>query len=115
MVAHIDPVEWDAMRKGKKQIEEMSQFDRELVGADRSRHLVIPMGQGAFSFRRIAGVLHELASDLDTLSRRTDMSARSIVLHVQDSVTRANYRIKEMAGKGKTLKRHEKDNYGDAD
>ena len=92
------------MRKGKKQIEEMSRFDRELVGADRNKHLVIPLGAGTHSFRRIAAMLNQLAADLDMLSRNMALTPRQAVLDARDAIDTANRQMREMIGKGQSLK-----------
>lgn len=108
MVRAVKPDEWDEMRKGKDRLEEMTQFDRNICGADTAKHLVIPMCD-VYNLRRIAGLLHGLAADLDQLSRRGDMRARSIILETRDAIDSANKRIREMTGKGKRLKPWERE------
>lgn len=104
-----------AMKKGKKQIEEMSQFDRELVGADRNKHVVVPMGGGIYSFRRIAALLNQLAGELEMLSRRTNISPREAVLYAQEHINETNRELRRLVGKGQSMKDQEKRYNSDGD
>jgi len=109
-MVQVTPEEIDAMRKGRQRLEEMSQSDRELCGADQAKHLIIPMSD-VYNLRRIAGILNGLAASFDTLSRRHDIKARSIILEVRAEIDDANRRIREMTGKGKRQKPWQKDDY----
>lgn len=91
------------MRKGKARLEEMSELDRSICGADQAKHLIIPMSD-VYNLRRIAGILHGLAADLDNLSRVTNVKARTIILETRAHIDDANKRIREMTGKGKRKK-----------
>jgi hypothetical protein len=103
IMVQVTPEEFDAMRKGKARLEEMSEMDRAICGADTAKHLIIPMCD-IYNLRRIAGLLHGLASDLDNLSRRADLRARTIILEVRAEIDSCNKRIREMTGKGKKPK-----------
>src|SRR6266851_3008792 len=102
-MVQITPEEVEEMRKGRKRLEEMSQFDRDICGADQAKHLIIPMAD-VYNLRRIAGLMHGLASDLDVLSRRQDYTARTIILETRAAIDGCNRRIKEFTGKGKRRK-----------
>lgn len=107
-MVQITPEEVELMRKGKARLEEMSQLDRDICGADIAKHLVIPMAD-VYNLRRIAGLLHGLAADLDILSRRHDYTARTIILETRAAIDCTNRRIKEMTGKGKRKKPWERE------
>lgn len=98
------------MRRSKKLFDEMSNLDK-LVTGTGGKHLVLPM-MDIYNLRRVAGILNGLAAEFDMLSRRTDLTARLIVLSTQDAVNDANRRIREMTGKGKTKKPYRRE--GDA-
>lgn len=104
----VTPEEVMAMKRGEKRLEEMSQLDRDICGADQAKHIIIPLCD-VFNLRRISGILHGLASDLDGLSRRHDLQARTIILETRAHIDSANRRIKEMTGKGKRKKPWERD------
>lgn len=108
MVA-VSPEEWDAMRKGKARLEEMSDMDKAICGAGTAKHLIIPMCD-VYNLRRIAGLLNGLAASFDQLSRRHDLRARTIILEVRAECDDFNRRAREMTGKGKRKKV-----FGDAD
>lgn len=105
-MVQVNEQEWDAMRKGKTRIEEMSKFDRELVGADKAKHIIVPMND-VYNLRRFAGVLHSLASDFENLSRRHDIKARTIILEAQAVIDHANREIRIISGKLKPMERAE--------
>lgn len=91
----VNPAEWDMARKaGVKFREEMNEIDRIICGADQAKHLIIPMSD-VYNLRRIAEVLRSVASDLDFLSRRTDIKARTIILETRAIVDDANRQIRE--------------------
>lgn len=98
------------MRKGKARLEEMSEFDRQLVGADKAKHLIIPMND-VYNLRRIAAVLQQLAADFDALSRRHDIRARSIIMEAQAFIDHANRDIRVISGKLKPMERAEADEH----
>ena len=99
----VNPEEWDAMRRGKVRVEEMSELDKSICGANTAKHLIIPMAD-VYNLRRIAGILHGLASDLDMLSRQSTWPARTIILETRARMDEANAEIKKMTGKGKRPK-----------
>ena len=96
------PEEVLQMRKGKKLYDELSELDKDIVGRSGARIHIPPTD--VYNLRRIAGLLNGLAADLDVLSRRTDMRARTILLEMRASVADVNKRINEISGKGKTPK-----------
>ena len=82
------------MRRGQKRLDEMTEKDKDIAGRG-GKHLTIPVCD-TFTLRRVAGVIHELATDLDQLARRQDLRARLVILSMGDSVDDANRRIREM-------------------
>jgi hypothetical protein len=95
-MVNVTPEEVIAMRKGQKALDEMTELDRTVAGRG-GKHLTIPVCD-SFTLRRVAGVIHELATDLDQLARRQDLRARLVILSMGDSVDEANRRIREMTG-----------------
>lgn len=105
----VSPEEVMAMRKGKARLEEMSEMDRAICGADTAKHIIIPMCD-VYNFRRIADLLRGFSASLDVLSRRHDRRARSIILEVRADIDELNRGIREMTGKGKRKKPWQKEN-----
>jgi hypothetical protein len=103
-MVNMTPEEVMAMKNGQRDpFEEMSQMDRDIAGADTAKHLVIPMCD-IYNLRRVAGLLHGLAADLDVLSRRHDVRARTLILETRALIDETNRRIRDMTGKGKRKK-----------
>lgn len=106
MVGSLDHTEYIERLKTEKALDrfqEMSEMDRAICGADQAKHLIIPMSD-VYNLRRIAGILHGLATRLDDLSRRQNRTARSVILEVRAEIDDANANIRQMAGKGKKPK-----------
>ena len=93
----INPAEWDARRKAGKAFGELTDTDKAIIGWPGAKNLRIPMAD-TFTLRRMAGEIHSLASDLDMLSRRQDLSLRLMALSIQDAVTVANSEIRRVTG-----------------
>lgn len=92
----VGTVEEEVARR--KERDELTDFDRTVVGAFGSKNLRIPM-TSAVNLRRIADIMHGLATELDRISRRGDLSARSIILEAHFLVDMANKSIRELPGK----------------
>jgi hypothetical protein len=60
-----------------------------------AKDFVIPMVD-TFTMRRVAGVVHSLAFELDMLSRRQDLSLRLMALSLKDVVNTANTEIRRI-------------------
>lgn len=90
----------------KRMEEEMSDFDRQVAGAFGSKNLRIPM-TSAVDLRRVADIMAGLATELNRLSRRGDLSTRSIIIEAQWLVSRANHAIRTLPGKGSYRKSHD--------
>ena len=78
--------------------DEMTPFDREVVGAFGSKNLRIPM-TSAVNLRRVADIMRGLAGELEILSRRGDLSARFIILAAKQCIDEANEKIRELPGR----------------
>lgn len=105
-MVQISPEEVMARRRHEREIDrldEMSERDRDIAGAYGYKHLMIPMAD-VYNLRRIAGILHGLATDMDVLSRSTTMRPRTIIMETRMLVDDANRRVREMTGKGKRKK-----------
>ena len=98
-MVNVTPEEVMAMRKGQKALDQMTELDKDIAGRTGARLHIPPTD--VYSLRRIAGLLHGLAADLDMLSRQTDMRARTVMLEMRACVGDVNRRINEMTGKGK--------------
>ena len=98
-MVNVTPEEVIAMRKGQKALEEMTDLDKDIAGRTGARLHIPPTD--VYNLRRIAGPLHGLAADLDMLSRRTDMRARTVMLEMRACVSDVNRRINEMTGNEK--------------
>jgi|SRR5579859_3896988 len=83
----------------KKEGEELTDFDREVARAFGSKNLRIPM-TSAVNLRRVADIMHGLATELDRLSRRGDLSSRSIIIEARWLIDQANMKIRTLPGKG---------------
>lgn len=94
-----DPAARDAKREAGSSYEADPQPDRNTPSPD-TRHLVIPKAD-AFTIRRVAGVINALASKFDMLSRRQDLSLRSMSLSLQDAVSTANSEIRRVTANAK--------------
>lgn len=103
MVLAVKPEEWDEMRIRRS--EEMSELDRSICGADTAKHIIIPMND-VINLRRCAGLLHELASNIDAITRRHDYAARTIILEVRSEIDSINQRIRDTIGKGRRRRRY---------
>jgi hypothetical protein len=103
MVATVRPEEWDEMRI--RASEEMSELDRSICGADTTKHIILPMND-VINLRRCAGLLHDLATNIDNLTRRQNYTARTIILEVRTEIDDVNRRIRETIGKGKRRRRY---------
>lgn len=86
--------------------EDLTDFDRTLLGEFTCKNLRIPL-ESAVNLRRVADIMHGLATELDRLSRRGDMSARSILIETQWLINRANRKIRTLPGKGTYRKPHD--------
>lgn len=98
-MVNVTPEEVIAMRKGQMALDEMTELDKDIVGRTGARIHIPPTD--VYNLRRIAGLLHGLAADIDVLSRRTDMRARTIMLEMRASVADVNGRINDMTGNEK--------------
>ena len=98
-MVNVTPEEVIAMRKGQKRLDEMTELDKDIVGRTGARLHIPPTD--VYNLRRIAGLLHGLAADLDMLSGRSDLRARTVILEMRACVGDVNRRINEMTGKGK--------------
>src|SRR5260370_27197604 len=98
-MVNVTPEEVIAMRKGQKALEEMTDLDKDIAGRTGARLHIPPTD--VYNLRRIAGLLHGLAADLDMLSRRTDMRAWTVMLEMRACVSAVNRRINEMTGNEK--------------
>lgn len=78
--------------------EEMTDFDRAVVGAFGSKNLRIPM-TSAVNLRRVADIMRGLATDLERLSKRGDLAARTIILEAGWCVNQANAKIRALPGR----------------
>lgn len=97
----IDPAEWDEKkRKVGNHLEHMTEFDKAIPGWPSAKCLVIPMADN-FTMQRVAAVIRSLASELDMLSRRQDLSLRLLALFLQDAVNTANSEIRRITGTDK--------------
>lgn len=99
-----------AMKKGEARLEEMSQMDRDICGADSAKHIIIPMGADLWNLRRIADLIQGFGADVAFLTRRQDARQRAIILELRARIDELNRRIKEMTGKGKRKKPWEREN-----
>lgn len=103
MVLAVKPEEWDEMRG--RRLEEMSQMDKDICGANTAKHIILPMND-VINLRRCAGLLHELASNIDNITRRQNYTARSIILEIRMEIDHINQRIRDTIGKGKRRRRY---------
>lgn len=103
MVAAVKPDEWDEMRT--RRLEEMSQMDKDICGADTTKHIILPMND-VINLRRCASLMHELATNIDNITRRQHYTARTIILEVRMEIDMMNQRIRETIGKGKRRRRN---------
>jgi len=103
MVVAVKPEEWDEMRVRRS--EEMSQIDRDICGADQAKHIIIPMND-VINLRRCAGLLRELALNIEAITRRQDYAARTIILEVRSEIDGINRRIRDTIGKGRRRRRY---------
>jgi hypothetical protein len=78
---------------------DLSPLDRKIIGGTE-KHLILPLDD-IYNVRRIIAIGHQLMTDLEMLSRRTDLSDRLIFLSLQDAVDTANREIRKICGKRK--------------
>jgi hypothetical protein len=98
-MVNVTPEEVIAMRKGQKRLDEMTELDKDIAGRTGARLQIPPTD--VYNLRRIAGLLHGLAADLDMLSRRSDLRARTVILEMRACVADVNRRINEITGNEK--------------
>ena len=69
---------------------------------------VAPSAAHVVMMRRLAGVVHSLATEFDALSRRKDLSLELMSLNIRDAVNNANSEIQRVTATDKTgLRRHQ--------
>src|SRR5258708_34465043 len=83
-MVNVTPEEVIAMRKGQKRLDEMTELDKDIAGRTGARLHIPPTD--VYNLRRIAGLLHGLAADLDMLSGRPDLRARTVLLDMRACV-----------------------------
>jgi hypothetical protein len=86
-------------RRDKREAHELNPFERDLARVGSTRLFKIPM-TGVIHLRRVANIGAGLMARLDHLTRRQDLSTRSIMLDAHSLITRANLDVKWLSKKG---------------
>jgi hypothetical protein len=92
-MAEVDPAAWDARRNAVT--EQSRKPDKAAIVLSDPKHLVIPTAD-AVTIRRVAGVIHALAAEMDVLSRHQGLSLGLMALVIQDAVSSANAEIRRI-------------------
>jgi hypothetical protein len=83
------------MAKQEKRFEELSDIDKLVIG--QAVRIEIPFCD-QYNMRRIAELLRGYAELLDFWSRRTDLPARVVLLHLRSEAKAMNKRVREITG-----------------
>jgi len=94
--------EWDDMRRGQRDEDELSEQDRAIIGGDTCR-LEIPF-RNVYVLRQVADLLRGYAEMLDVYSRRTDLPPRSILFHLRMEAKMLNGKLRKARGPGRPAK-----------
>ncbi|MDI3304642.1 MAG: hypothetical protein QJR04_25170 [Burkholderia multivorans] len=95
-MVNITPEEVMAQRRAQEARDRLTDFDKAIIGG--ATRIEIPFCD-VVNMRRIADLLRGYANTLDVYSRRTDLPARSILLHLKMEAKVINNRIRQMTGK----------------